>query len=55
MLNRVPVQGRDLSTLAPLRVHRARTPDCARARTVVGEGVMGTHLFRPSFNCIAAS
>src|SRR5260370_2030807 len=32
-------QGRDLSTLAPLRALRARTPKPARARRVVGEGV----------------
>jgi hypothetical protein len=32
-------QGRDLSTLAPLRVLWARTPDRARARRAVGEGV----------------
>src|SRR5262249_28465454 len=32
-------QGRDLSTLAPLRALRARTPDRARARYAVGEGV----------------
>jgi hypothetical protein len=32
-------QGRDLSTLAPLRVLRARTSDGARTRAVVGEGV----------------
>ena len=32
-------QGRDLSTLAPLRALRARTPDRAWARRVVGEGV----------------
>src|SRR5262249_11476152 len=32
-------QGRDLSTLAPLRALRARTPDRARARRAVGEGV----------------
>ena len=32
-------QGRELSTLAPLRVLRARTPDPARPRPVVGEGV----------------
>ena len=33
-------QGRDLSTLAPLRALRARAPDRARARAAVGEGVM---------------
>src|SRR6516162_7880171 len=32
-------QGRDLSTLAPLRVLRTRTLNCAWARRVVGEGV----------------
>src|SRR5262249_38828348 len=32
-------QGRDLSTLAPLRVLRARTPEPAGARRGVGEGV----------------
>ena len=32
-------QGRDLSTLAPLRALRARTPEPAWARRVVGEGV----------------
>jgi hypothetical protein len=32
-------QGRDLSTLAPLRALRARTSDPAWARRVVGEGV----------------
>src|SRR6516164_9139075 len=32
-------QGRDLSTLAPLRVLRARTPHTAWSRPVVGEGV----------------
>jgi hypothetical protein len=32
-------QGRDLSTLAPLRVLRARTPNCAWSRRAVGEGV----------------
>ena len=32
-------QGRELSTLAPLRALRARTPDPAWARRVVGEGV----------------
>src|SRR3984893_13646977 len=32
-------QGRELSTLAPLRVLRARTSDPARPRPVVGEGV----------------
>jgi RNA-directed DNA polymerase len=32
-------QGRDLSTLAPLRALRARTPDRAWARRAVGEGV----------------
>src|SRR5215468_5713991 len=32
-------QGRDLSTLAPLRALRARTPNCARTRRAVGEGV----------------
>src|SRR6516162_7965483 len=32
-------QGRDLSTLAPLRVLRARSPDRAWARRAVGEGV----------------
>src|SRR4029079_9687111 len=31
--------GRDLSTLAPLRVLRARTPNRAWARHAVGEGV----------------
>ena len=33
-------QGRDLSTLAPLRALRARTPEQAWARRAVGEGVM---------------
>src|SRR5450759_1943767 len=33
-------QGRDLSTLAPLRALRARTPVPAWARRAVGEGVM---------------
>ena len=33
------LQGRDLSTSAPLRALRARTPDRARARRAVGEGV----------------
>jgi hypothetical protein len=33
-------QGRELSTLAPLRALRARTPDGARARRAVGKGVM---------------
>src|SRR5271169_727741 len=32
-------QGRSLSTLAPLRALRARTPDPAWSRPVVGEGV----------------
>jgi hypothetical protein len=32
-------QGRELSTLAPLRVLPARTPDTAGPRPVVGEGV----------------
>src|SRR5271157_5683179 len=32
-------KGRDLSTLAPLRVLRARTPEPAWARRVVDEGV----------------
>jgi hypothetical protein len=32
-------QGRDLSTLAPLRALRARAPEQARARRVVDEGV----------------
>src|SRR5438067_6491962 len=32
-------QGRDLSTLAPLRALRARTPVPAWARRAVGEGV----------------
>src|ERR1700758_3315898 len=32
-------QGRDLSTLAPLRALRARTPNCAWTRRAVGEGV----------------
>src|SRR6516225_3504874 len=32
-------QRRDLSTLAPLRALRARTPESAWARRVVGEGV----------------
>src|SRR5208337_3758185 len=32
-------RGRDLSTLAPLRVLRARTPEPAWARRVVDEGV----------------
>src|SRR5580692_11367529 len=34
------MQGRDLSTLAPLRALRARTPVSAWARRAVGEGVM---------------
>src|ERR1700692_2806505 len=34
------MQGRDLSTLAPLRALRARTPVSAWARCAVGEGVM---------------
>jgi len=33
-------QGRDLSTLAPLRAFRARTPEQAWAQRAVGEGVM---------------
>src|SRR5258707_14130977 len=32
-------QGRDLSTLAPLRALRARTLNCAWTRRAVGEGV----------------
>src|SRR5262245_49251185 len=32
-------KGRDLSALAPLRALRARTPNCAWTRRVVGEGV----------------
>ena len=32
-------QGRDLSTLAPVRALRARPTDCTRARRAVGEGV----------------
>jgi Resolvase, N terminal domain len=36
-----PFEGADdLSTLAPVRVLRARPPDCAWARRAVGEGVM---------------
>src|SRR6516162_11100797 len=33
-------QGRDLSTLAPVRVLRTRPAHCAWARRAVGEGVM---------------
>src|SRR3954452_3327482 len=36
---RSATQARELSTLAPLRVLRARTSDPARPRPVVGEGV----------------
>ena len=39
--------GRELSTLAPVRVLRTRTPDAAWARPVVGEGVM----FCPRAGC----
>src|SRR5215472_10463076 len=33
-------QGRDVSTLAPLRALRSRTPDRAGVQRAVGEGVM---------------
>jgi hypothetical protein len=42
-------QGRDVSTLAPLRVLRARAPVPAWARRAVGEGVKSCPRIEPPF------
>src|SRR5450631_3678752 len=44
-------QGRDLSTLAPVRALRARPTDCTRARRAVGEGVRSC----PRAGCVSSA
>ena len=48
-------QGRDLSTLAPLRALRARTPVPTWARRVVGEGVKVLSESRMRAICMSGS
>src|SRR5665811_1345079 len=48
-------QGRDVSTLAPLRVLRARTPVPAWARRAVGEGVIVLSESRMREICMSGS